>query len=62
MLKHMLTGQLIIFKNFINSNILGVHNILEVLRKIKREHRINIRFVQVSIDEVYWDMPFQKNR
>ena len=48
-------------KNFINSNILGVHNILEVLRKIKREKKINIRFVQVSTDEVYGDMPFQKN-
>tara|TARA_Y100001970_G_scaffold491_1_gene578 strand:+ start:1766 stop:2794 length:1029 start_codon:yes stop_codon:yes gene_type:complete len=48
-------------KNFINSNILGVHNILEVLRKIKREKKINIRFVQVSTDEVYGDMPFQKS-
>ncbi len=48
-------------KNFINSNILGVHNILELLRKIKREKKINIRFVQVSTDEVYGDIPFQKS-
>ena len=48
-------------KNFINSNIIGVHNILEVLRKIKREKKINIRFVQVSTDEVYGDIPFQKS-
>ena len=42
-------------KNFIKSNIIGVYNILEVLRKIKRK-RINIKLLHVSTDEVYGDL------
>jgi dTDP-glucose 4,6-dehydratase len=37
--------------NFINSNILGVFNILEALR----EHKQNTKLVHVSTDEVYGD-------
>jgi dTDP-glucose 4,6-dehydratase len=35
-------------KNFIKSNILGVFNLLEVLRKIKK-----IKLIHISTDEVY---------
>jgi dTDP-glucose 4,6-dehydratase len=38
--------------NFINTNILGVFNILEVLR----EHKQNTKLVHVSTDEVYGDI------
>ena len=43
-------------ENFIKSNIIGVHNILEVLRKIKKEKNINIKLLHVSTDEVYGDL------
>ena len=43
-------------KNFIKSNIIGVYNILEVLRKIKKERKINIKLLHVSTDEVYGDL------
>ena len=48
-------------KNFIKSNIIGVYNILEVLRKIKKEKRINIKLVHVSTDEVYGDLKSSQN-
>ena len=38
--------------NFINTNILGVFNILEALR----EHKQNTKLVHVSTDEVYGDI------
>ncbi len=41
-------------KSFVKSNILGVVNILEVLRKKKLEH--NFRFIQISTDEVFGDI------
>jgi len=43
-------------KNFIKSNIFGVYNILEILRKIKKEKNINIKFLHLSTDEVYGDL------
>ena len=39
-------------KEFINSNILGVFNLLETIRKYKRK----IRLIHVSTDEVYGDL------
>ena len=47
-------------KNFIHSNIVGVHNILETLRKVKRDSNHNIRFLHISTDEVYGDIPKSK--
>tara|TARA_A100000164_G_C21861553_1_gene750350 strand:- start:29 stop:1003 length:975 start_codon:yes stop_codon:yes gene_type:complete len=41
-------------KSFVKSNILGVVNILEILRKKKLEH--NFRFIQISTDEVFGDI------
>jgi len=38
--------------NFINTNIVGVFNILEALR----EHKQNTKFVHISTDEVYGDI------
>lgn len=38
-------------KNFIHTNIMGVHNLLEIGRKYKIK-----RFVQISTDEVYGDV------
>ena len=48
-------------KNFIKSNIIGVYNILEVLRKIKKEKRTNIKLLHVSTDEVYGDLKSSQN-
>ena len=48
-------------KNFIKSNIIGVYNILEVLRKIKKERKINIKLLHVSTDEVYGDLSRTQN-
>ena len=42
-------------KNFINSNILGVFNILESIKN----HKNKIKLIQISTDEVYGD--FKKN-
>ena len=39
-------------KNFINSNIIGTFNILEILRKQK----IKIKLIHISTDEVYGDI------
>ena len=44
-------------RNFINSNILGVYNLLEVIRNLKKK----IKFIQVSTDEVYGDIENKKN-
>jgi dTDP-glucose 4,6-dehydratase len=44
-------------KNFIKSNILGVFNLLEVLRKIKK-----IKLIHISTDEVYGDITNTKIR
>jgi dTDP-glucose 4,6-dehydratase len=39
-------------KNFINSNILGIYNLLEIIKKFKKK----LKFIQVSTDEVYGDI------
>ena len=46
-------------KNFLKSNILGVFNILEALRYIKKKN-INTKLIHVSTDEVYGDI--KKNK
>ena len=38
-----------------------MYNILEVLRKIKKEKRINIKLLHVSTDEVYGDLKSSQN-
>jgi len=43
-------------KNFINSNILGVFNLLESLRKYIKKSKKKIKLVHVSTDEVYGDI------
>tara|TARA_B100000029_G_scaffold2584_1_gene3125 strand:+ start:63 stop:1091 length:1029 start_codon:yes stop_codon:yes gene_type:complete len=48
-------------KNFIKSNIIGVYNILEIIRKIKKEKKINIKLLHVSTDEVYGDLSGSQN-
>ena len=42
-------------KNFINSNFLGVFNLLEALRFLKKKN-INIQLIHISTDEVYGDI------
>ena len=42
-------------KNFIDSNILGVFNLLESLRHLKRKN-INTKLIHISTDEVYGDI------
>ena len=44
-------------KNFIDSNILGIYNLLEVIRNLKKK----IKFIQISTDEVYGDIENKKN-
>jgi len=43
-------------KNFINSNILGVFNLLESLRKYIKKSKKKIKLVHISTDEVYGDV------
>jgi len=48
-------------KNFIYSNINGVYNILEVIRKYLKENKIKkFKLIHISTDEVYGDI--KKNR
>lgn len=44
-------------KNFINSNILGIYNLLEIIRNFKK----TLKFIQVSTDEVYGDIKNKRN-
>ena len=46
-------------KNFLTSNILGVFNLLEALRYIKKKN-IKTKLIHVSTDEVYGDI--KKNK
>ena len=46
-------------KDFLDSNIIGVYSLLESLRKFKKK-RSKIRFLHVSTDEVYGDLPKNK--
>ena len=43
-------------EKFIKTNINGVYNLLEILRKLKKETKNKIKFLQVSTDEVYGDI------
>ncbi len=47
-------------RNFIKSNILGVYNLLETLKKHSRKNKKKIRLVHVSTDEVYGDIEIGK--
>lgn len=42
-------------RNFINSNIDGVHNILELLKDYRRQSYVKPTFIHFSTDEVYGD-------
>ena len=42
-------------KNFINTNILGTFNLLEVLREVKKL-KVNPKLIHISTDEVYGDL------
>ncbi len=43
-------------KNFISSNILGVFNLLEVIRFLKKKNNSDLKLIHVSTDEVYGDI------
>ena len=43
-------------KNFIHSNILGVFNLLEVLKKYHTKNKKKIKLIHISSDEVYGDI------
>ena len=43
-------------KNFINSNVLGVYNLLEALTKYLKKNKKKIKLVHISTDEVYGDI------
>ena len=47
-------------RNFINSNILGVYNLLEALNKYSKINRKKIKLVHISTDEVYGDIKIGK--
>jgi len=47
-------------KNFIKSNILGVFNLLEALRKYIRKNKKKIKLIHISTDEVYGDIKMEK--
>ena len=47
-------------KQFINSNILGVFNILEAIREINKKNR-KIKLVHISTDEVYGDLKTKRS-
>ena len=47
-------------QNFIKSNIIGVYNLLESIRKLNKELKKKIKLLQVSTDEVYGDIPLNK--
>jgi dTDP-glucose 4,6-dehydratase len=52
-------------KDFINTNILGVYNILEILREYYnnlKEQKKNFRFLHISTDEVYGDLGKNNNK
>jgi dTDP-glucose 4,6-dehydratase len=56
----MWTDRLIVQRNFIKSNVFGVYNLLEVLRKLKKNRKKQIKLLHVSTDEVYGDL--EKNK
>jgi len=46
--------------DFLKSNIFGVYNLLEILRKLKKNRKNQIKLLHVSTDEVYGDI--EKNK
>ena len=47
-------------QSFIKSNVLGVHNLLEAIRRMEKKTKNKLKFLQVSTDEVYGDIPENK--
>jgi len=47
-------------KNFINTNILGTYNLLELSRKYFKTKKNKFLFIQISTDEVYGDLGSKK--
>ena len=47
-------------QNFIKSNIFGVYNLLECIRKLEKKAINKLKFLQISTDEVYGDIPKNK--
>jgi dTDP-glucose 4,6-dehydratase len=47
-------------ESFLKSNVFGVYNLLEVLRKLKKNRKKQIKLLHVSTDEVYGDL--EKNK
>tara|TARA_A100001011_G_scaffold382688_1_gene452834 strand:- start:767 stop:1798 length:1032 start_codon:yes stop_codon:yes gene_type:complete len=47
-------------QNFIKSNIFGVYNLLECIRKLEKKDKNKLKFLQISTDEVYGDIPKNK--
>ncbi len=45
---------------FIKSNVMGVFNLLESIRKYKKKNKSNIKLIHVSTDEVYGDITSNK--
>tara|TARA_B100001121_G_scaffold309167_1_gene335158 strand:+ start:2335 stop:3357 length:1023 start_codon:yes stop_codon:yes gene_type:complete len=43
-------------KNFINSNFVGVFNLLEAIRYLKKKENVKLKLIHVSTDEVYGDI------
>mgnify|MGYP000485260316 CR=1 FL=1 len=43
-------------KSFVMSNILGVYNLLEVLKKYSKKNKKKIKLIHISTDEVYGDI------
>ena len=46
--------------SFIKTNVVGVHNLLESVRKLEKKTKNKLKFLQVSTDEVYGDIPKNK--
>ena len=47
-------------KNFISSNVLGVFNLLEALKKYIKKNKKKIKLIHISTDEVYGDIKIKK--
>ena len=48
-------------KKFINTNIIGTYNLLEELRNYYKKDP-NFRFIHISTDEVYGDLPLKREK
>jgi len=47
-------------KNFIRSNILGVYNLLEAVKKYLKKSKKKVKLIHISTDEVYGDIKIGK--